>query len=348
MNRRSCEAVEGVRGGMALCTLAAASFALLAVSLGGCGFSPDMGSLETESEAVSLINVGFSQLGSESVWRTANTVSIQNALSKENGYFLQFSNARQKQENQIKALRGFISQRVDYIVFAPVTETGWDTVLGEAKEAEVPVIVVDRTVSVRDDSLYQTWIGSDMEAEGEKAGKWLEEELEKEGRQEDAIRIAVLRGTVGSSAQIGRTQGFRAIAGTHPNWNILAEREADFTTARGAEVMEEILKTYGAPDVVVSQNDDMTLGAIDTMEKMGYEPGRDILVISFDSTKEALRLVQQGKISVDVECNPLQGPVVSSVIRKLENGESVGKENKVSEMVFTAQNVGEYIDGRVY
>ncbi len=323
--------------------------------MAGCGPFQDVVPEDVHSEDIpdeeeNLVVVGFSQLGSESVWRTANSESIQEALTRENGFFLEFSNARQKQENQIKAIRGFISQRVDYIIFSPVTESGWDTVLQEAKDAGIPVILVDRKASLEDDSLYTAWVGSDMISEGEKAGIWLEEYLQKEGREEEEINIVVLQGTVGSSAQLERTTGFQNIARKHSNWHILKQEPADFTTAKGKEVMEMFLKNYTDIDVVISQNDDMTFGALQAMDEEGITTGvdGDIILISFDAVREALELVSQGIINVDIECNPEQGEYIMEIIRKLESGESVDKENIVEEKVFTQENVDEYLDTRTY
>ena len=186
----------------------------LVLILSGC--VKEYGMEDTENTVdENLIVVGVSQVGSESVWRTANTASIQNVLTKENGYFMIFNNARQKQENQIKALRSFISQRVDYIVFSPITEDGWETVLQEAKEAGIPVILIDRKVNLSDQSLYTTWIGSDFYKEGRMAGNILDEYLTKQHRQEESIRIVVLQGTEGATATIGRTNGFNEVAEAH-------------------------------------------------------------------------------------------------------------------------------------
>ena len=305
---------------------------------------------ETESSDDKLIVVGISQLGSESVWRTANTESIQNALSRENGYFAIFSNARQKQDNQIKAIRSFISQRVDYIVFSPCTEDGFENVLTEARDAGIPVILMDRTVNVEDDSLYVAHVGSDMKEEGIKAGIWLEQELWKRGRNEEDINIVILKGTEGSSAEIGRSQGFHEIAKNHPNWNILAEVDADFTNTKAKEEMGKLLREFSDIDVVISQNDDMTFGAVAAMRSRGISTGIDgqVLVVSFDACHEALTMVYNGTINVDIECNPMQGEYVSEIIKKLENGESVEKENSVDEVVFTKDNVLEALDSRAY
>ena len=318
----------------------------------GCGFVGRMTPKEKEPDnsTQDLVVVGYSQIGSESVWRTANSASIQSALTKENGYFLIFNNARQKQENQIKAIRSFVSQRVDYIVFSPVTEDGWETVLQEAKEAGVPVILADRMVSVNDDSLYATWVGSNTREEGEKAGKWLEDYLRREGKSSREINIVVLQGTTGSSAQLGRTMGFDSIADKHKNWKILEQTSGDFTIAKGKEVMESMLKKYDKIDVVVSQDDDMTVGPIEAMDEKGitYGVDGDVILISFDAVQDALKLVSEGKINVDIECNPEQGEYISEIIQKIENGESLEKKYYVEEQVFTMENVNDYLQQRTY
>lgn len=296
-----------------------------------------------------LIVVGVSQVGSESVWRTANTASLQNIFTKENGYFLIFNNARQKQENQIKALRSFISQRVDYIVFSPITEVGWGTVLQEAKEAQIPVIIIDRKVKVQDQSLYTTWIGSDFHKEGRMAGNALAECLAAQGRQEDTIRIVVLQGTEGATATIGRTAGFNEVAKDHANWIVLEQTDAEFTTAKGHEEMKKLLRKYKDIDVVVSQNDDMSFGALTAIHEEGLKAGDkgDIIVISFDAVESALELVEKGMITADIECNPNQGEYVEEVIKKMEKGIPVAKLYFVPENVYTQENVAEALQSRI-
>ena len=294
---------------------------MLVLFLAGCGKTIDIQSTaEQEIPSQNQIVVGVSQLGSESMWRTANSASIQQALCKENGYFLLFNNARQKQENQIKAIRSYISQRVDYIVFSPIVEDGWETVLQEAKEADIPVIVMDRNVSC-DPSLYTAWVGSDFTEEGRNAARWLEEDLKgKKFDQKETVHIVVLRGT------------------------------ADFTTAKGREVMEKYLQKYKDIDVVVSQNDDMTFGAIEAIRAAGKTTGTggDITLISFDGTRSALEKVKSGVINVDIECNPLQGTYIQEIINRLEDGESVDKINYVEEKVYTQKNVLSVLGDRVY
>lgn len=321
------------------------------LALSGCGKQFDVG--ESDSAALAEDNrivVGVSQIGSESVWRTANTNSIQRAFTQENGYLMIFNNARQKQENQIKAIRSFISQQVDYIVFSPITENGWDTVLQEAQDSGIPIILMDRQLKTADESLYTAWVGSNFEQEGVLAGNWLDGYLKEKGREEEPVRIVVLQGTAGATSVIGRTEGFHSVAREHANWEILEETDAEYTTAKGHEVMEKMLSSYDTIDVVVSQNDDMTFGAVEAIKNAGKTTGTegDIIIISFDACRAALEMVQNGVINVDIECNPEQGEAIAKVIEALERGETVDKKCYIEEKVFTPDNVGEYIESRSY
>ena len=300
-------------------------------------------SAAAEESGGDRIVVGVSQLGSESGWRTANTESVQNAFTQQNGYFLIFNNARQKQENQLKAIRSFISQRVDYIVFSPVVETGWETVLQEAKEAGIPVILMDRSINVDVPDLYVTCVGSNFVEEGEKAGRWLESELSRRGYANRTVNIVMLLGTQGSSSQIGRTVGFASVSSGHENWNILEQEYAEFTSTKGKEVMRGFLRKHPDIDVVISQNDDMTFGAIEAIREAGRTVGvdGDIMILSVDAVHDALEMVADGVINVDIECNPNQGEYLLQVIDMLEAGQTVEKRYYVEEDVFTIDNVTE-------
>lgn len=325
---------------------------LMVCLLTGCGKTFDIQETENiKTDEEDLIVVGVSQVGSESVWRTANTTSLQQTFTRENGYLMIFNNARQKQENQIKAIRSFISRGVDYIVFSPITEEGWDTVLTEAKDAGIPVILMDRKIKTEDESLYAAWVGSDFEKEGNDAGKWLEAYLEEQGRKEEVIHILVLLGTQGSSSVLGRLQGFDHVLRSHPNWKVLEYIDADYTTAKANEEMRKALIRYGDIDVVISQNDDMTFGAIEAIEAAGLKPGMEdgeILLVSFDAVCDALKLVQEGTIGVDVECNPNQGGYIDEIIQAMESGYYYEKNTYVKEQTFTRDNVAQYIVERTY
>lgn len=295
---------------------------------------------ETEiSEALSvdenLIVVGFSQVGSESDWRTANTRSIRSALTTDNGFYLIYEDAQQKQENQIKAIRNFILQEVDYIALIPIVETGWDAVLQEAKDAGIPVILVDRMADVEED-LYTCWIGADFEREGQDAGLWLEDYLKAEGREKEEIHIVTLQGTTGSSAQIGRTDGFAGVMDAHDNWTMLELQSGDFTQAKGQEVMEDFLEKYDDIDVVVCENDNMAFGAIDAIKAAGKTCGPDgeIIIISFDAVQAALEAMMAGDINAVFECNPLHGPKLEEILKALAAGETVDKIQYMEETYF--------------
>lgn len=344
MNKRWKKAIAG---------LMAMSLSLSLAACGGGGSTSPSDATDNESpeaattDSGELIVVGFSQVGAESDWRTANTKSMQDTFSEENGYKLIFDDAQQKQDNQITAIRNFINQEVDYIVLAPTTETGWDTVLQEAKDAAIPVIIVDRMIDVADDSLYTAWVGSDFRAEGDKAVAWMEETF----ADADTVNIVHLQGTIGSSAQIGRTDALNAGVEANSNWVMASQQTGEFTQAKGQEVMESILKQNSDIDVVYCENDNMAFGAIDAIEAAGKTVGvdGDIKIISFDSTHAGLQLVLDGKIDLNVECNPLHGPRVDAIIQQLENGETPEQISYVDEEAFDAATfTQEMLDARAY
>ena len=283
--------------------------------------------------AEELITVGFAQVGHESDWRAANTLDYQSTFTKEKGYELIFVDADNDHTAQMEAVRNFIQQEVDYIVICPVQEAGWDVVLQEAQDAGIPVIIADRTVSA-DPSLYSCFIGTDSAAEGVQAGEWLAEQLD--GAE---ANILVIEGSVGASAAIGRTEGFNQVAAEHPEWKILDSQSGDFTQAGGQQVMESYLKSY--PDqfnVVVCQNDNEAYGAIDAMKAAGvtYGVNGDVILISYDATKQGLTLTLSGDINCNVECNPMQATTVAELIETIEAGGEYAAKTVVPDQAFVA------------
>ncbi len=292
------------------------------------------------------LTIGFSQVGAESEWRTANTVSIKDAARKA-GINIKYADAQQKQENQVKALRSFIAQRVDVIAFSPVVESGWETVLREAKAAKIPVILTDRAVKVSDPSLYATLIGSDFVEEGRRAGKWLVDYAAKNpGR---SYNIVELQGTVGSAPAIDRKAGFAEAIKANPKLTIVRSQTGDFTRTKGKEVMEAFLKSQGKNiNVLYAHNDDMAIGAIQAIEEAGLKPGKDILVVSIDGVKGAFEAMMLGKINVTVECSPLLGPQLMQAAQEIVAGKPVPKRIMSIEGVFPAEVAAKEYPNRKY
>ena len=327
-----------------ICLLALALAALIAA----CGVKDNINNSAAPSgDDSGLIVIGFSQVGAESDWRIANTKSMRETFSEANGYKLILKDAQQKQENQIAAIRDFIGQKVDYIVFAPVTEENWDEVLKEAKSAGIPVIIVDRMIDTSDDSLYTCWVGSDFRKEGNTAVDWMETAF----KDKPALNIVHLQGSYGSSAQIGRTEGLQAGVDRNPGWEIIYNASGDFTQVKGKEIMEYVLKQYSDIDVLYCENDNMAFGAIEAIEasNRAYGTGGGITVISFDATNAGLVYTLDGKINYNVECNPMHGPRVEAIIKQLENGETPDKLAYVDEEAFDASTIKQAdIDARAY
>ncbi|MBE1586225.1 ABC transporter substrate-binding protein [Nonomuraea angiospora] len=290
------------------------------------------------------ITMGFSQVGAESGWRTANTKSVQDS-AKTAGITLKFSDAQQKQENQIKAIRSYIQQKVDVIAFSPVVESGWDTVLKEAKDAKIPVILTDRAVDSKDTSLYKTFLGSDFVEEGKKAGQWLVNEYKD---AKDPVNIVELQGTTGSAPANDRKSGFQEVIGADPKFKIIASQTGDFTRAKGKEVMEAFLKSNPDIDVLYAHNDDMGLGAIEAIEGAGKVPGKDIKIITVDAVKDGMQALADGKINYIVECSPLLGPQLMDLAKKVVKGEQVPARVVTEETTFTQEQAKQALPSRQY
>ncbi|MBB6636367.1 ABC transporter substrate-binding protein [Cohnella thailandensis] len=305
--------------------------------------SPSAGA-SSEAPAGKTITLGFAQVGAESGWRTANTKSIQDS-AKNAGFELKFSDAQQKQENQIKAIRSFIQQKVDVIAFSPVVESGWDTVLKEAKDAGIPVILTDRAVDSKDTTLYKTFIGSDFVEEGKKAGQWL---VDKYKDASEDVNIVELQGTTGSAPANDRKAGFQEVIASNPHLKIIASQTGDFTRAKGKEVMQAFLKAHKDIDVLYAHNDDMALGAIQAIEAAGLKPGEDIVIISVDAVKDGMTAASEGKINFIVECNPLLGPQLMEAVQAVVDGKEIEPRIVTKETTFTSEQAKEALPSREY
>jgi galactofuranose transport system substrate-binding protein len=297
----------------------------IALALTGCA---PAGGGTGAGNASKIITVGFAQTGSESGWRAANTESMKTAFSAANGFKLIFNAADNKPENQIAAVHSFINQGVDAIVIAAVVTTGWDDVLKEAKAAKIPVILEDRTIDA-DSSLYAAWIGDNFEQEGETAGAWAAKTFGN-----TPTNMVVLEGTTGSSPAIDRATGFtKSIAGT--GIKTLDSQTGNFTRADGKTVMEGFLQKYGKTiNLLFAQNDDMGLGALDAIKSAGLVPGKDIQIVTIDATKDGMTALSAGDFNYIVECNPLLGDQVASVVKDVIAGKTVPKQTTAKDGEF--------------
>jgi len=278
------------------------------------------------ASALADYKVAFSQIGQESDWRTANTDSIKAAIENHEGWTLIYDDAQQKQENQIKALRNFITQGVDVILFTGVVTTGWEEVLKEVNDEQIPLILVDRMPDCMDSIEYAAAFGGDFVEEGRRQVAWAGEYLKSIGRGEEEVCVAIMEGTTGSGAQVDRTKGNLAAMEAYPNLKLVAQQSGNFTRAEGQALMESWLKSIDKIDVLIAQNDDMALGAIDAIKAAGKVPGKDIIIVGCDSVKAAFDAIVAGEMNCTVECTPLYGPFVVDAVEKLQAGEAMSKE----------------------
>ena len=363
-----------------ICILFAMIFGIVA-----CGGSESNETIEIEdsSEDDGLTVIGFSQPGAESDWRVAHTESVKSAFTEENGYKLIYKDAQSKLENQIKDVRAFIQQGVDIIILSPLVETGWDSVLEEARQAGIPVLITDRLVDVEDDSLYLAYIGSDFLAEGQKATSLVESYLESEEYQSrlttieviadgeseeyttslktipyvtgDTFDVVHIRGTEGSSAEMGRTQALMEAIAAHEDWNLLAQANGDFNKAKAYEAMKGILRNgeidNSTIDMVYCDNDNEAYGVIDALKEAGlsYGVNGQIIIVSFDGCRAALKMCQAGEINYIIECNHLQGQELLAICNAQKTGVYFEKLTYIRENYFYPEKLtDDFIAAREY
>ncbi|GAY18689.1 ABC transporter substrate-binding protein [Mycobacterium sp. shizuoka-1] len=312
--------------------------------LAACGSGPAPGGESGSRTAGGAITMGFSQVGAESGWRTANTTSIQDA-AKAAGVNLKFSDANGVQENQISAIRSFVQQRVDVIAFSPVVRTGWDAVLLEAKNAGIPVILTDRAVDTQEKDVYKTFLGADFVQEGKWAGEWV---VKQYAGTPGPVNIVQLEGTTGSDPALERSSGFADAIAANPGLKVIASQTGDFTRSGGKQVMEAFLKANPKIDVVFAQNDDMALGAVEAIQAAGLKPGQDIKIVAIDATHDGMQALADGKLNFIVECNPLLGPQLMDLAKKVVAGETVPARVVTPDQTFDQQQAAAALPERKY
>lgn len=311
--------------------------ALLAV---GCG-SPAGGNSATGPGGKKQIKVGFSQLGADSDFRRAETASIQ-AEAKKRGIDLKFADAQGKQQNQLQEIRSFIAQKVDVILVAPIVESGWDAVFKEAKDAHIPVVLIDHMANVSDDSLYECFVGADLVEEGRRAGKKLAELMGGKGN------VAVVEGKPGSTPAIDREKGFEDALKASPDIKITFHQTAEWDRVKGKEVMEACLKADKNIQGMFAHNDDMGLGALQAIKEAGLKPGVDIKIVSCDAIKQCLEAIAKGESNATIECNPLLGPTIFDTVEKLVQHQKVERKIIAPDAEFDKSNAEKSLPDRQY
>ena len=328
--------------------IAASAISLSAFAFTACGSDGSSDAGTDSGSGDDSITMGFAQVGAESGWRTANTTSIQDA-AKDAGVDLKFTDAQGKQENQIQAIRSYIQQKVDVIAFSPVVETGWDAVLQEAKAAGIPVILTDRAVDSKDTSLYKSFLGSDFVVEGEKAGQWLVDNAgDADANGDGTINVVQIEGTTGAAPAIDRGKGFADTIKADPKIKVMASQTGDFTRDGGKKVMESFLKSQKDIEVVFAHNDDEGLGAIEAIKAAGKVPGKDIKIITVDAVKDGMTALSKGEINYIVECNPLLGPQLMDLAKKVVAGDKVPERVVTKEAAFDQAQATEALPTRQY
>ncbi|MTI79677.1 MAG: ABC transporter substrate-binding protein [Firmicutes bacterium] len=310
---------------------------VLVFALAGCGGGEDPAGDNAGGD--DQLVVGFSQMEMNNPWRIAETESIQKE-AKERGIKLVYTDAQGSTAKQVSDIESMVAQKVDYIALAPREFEGLAPALDAAKEAGIPVILVDRMAKGTPGEDFVTFIGSNFIEEGERAASWLAETMDGKGN------IVELTGTSGSSVALDRQKGFvDKLAEVAPEMEIIASQTGDFARADGQKVMENLLQSQGDKiDAVYAHNDEMAIGAINAIKAAGKVPGEDIIVVSVDGTKDALNAIIAGELGATVECSPFFGPPVFDVIEKLENGESVPTEIINEDRFFDASNAEEFVD----
>lgn len=316
----------------------AAVIVLLAcVTLLGVAYAS--GKTDSIDKARRTLSVGFALAGSETVWKTSTERSIRDSFTDEGGYRLFLNDSGSSPERQIEAVRAFVAQGVDYVVANPIGETGWEEALAEARLAGIPVLLIDRMIKLTDQGLYTAWIGPNYLKQGQDAVKWLAAYAKKKGQDARDLSVVIVQGTIGSSAQVGRTQGVSEGLAKNPRFKLLAKQSADFSRVKAEEVTRSFLRSYPRIDVLFAESDAMAFGAIDAIREAGLRPGADVAILSLEATKEGLSLVAQGEIACDVETQPLYGPLLSELIALLDAGRPVTKISYLPEATLDSESV---------
>ena len=283
---------------------------------------------EAEAPAASgeTIKVGIiNNDPNESGYRTANDKDLKATFTAENGYEASFAYSM-KNDEQITAAQKFIQDGVDYLLLSAADTAGWDSVLMDAQDAGVRVILFDRTIDA-DESLYEASIVSDMDKEGETAVNWLADQgLEN-------YNIIHLQGVMGSAAQEGRSGALQAKVDAEANWNLVTQQTAEWNAENAQQIVQSVISSGEEFNVIYAENDDMAKGAVAALDAANISHGvdKDVIVMGFDCNKWALEELLAGNWNYDGQCNPFQSSYIDEVIKTIESGGTVAEKTIIMD-----------------
>ena len=295
------------------------------------------------ADAGALIKVGIiNNDPNESGYRTANDKDLKATFCEANGYEASFAYSL-KNDEQIAAAQKFIQDGVDYLLLSAADTSGWDSVLQDAADAGIEVILFDRTIDA-DPSLYAASIVSDMAFEGENTVKW----LESQGL--DEYNIIHIQGVMGSAAQKGRSGALDDKVAANDNWNIVVQQTAEWNAENAQQIVQAQIDAGKSFNVVYAENDDMAKGAVAALDaaNISHGVGKDVIIIGFDCNQWALQELLDQNWNYDQQCNPFQSSYIDDVIKTLENGGTIAEKTIVMDekgfdaTTITADDVANY------
>lgn len=313
--------------------------ATMVFGLTACGSDAEQASTPEAPAASSgeLIKVGIiNNNPNESGYRTANDKDLKAMFTEANGYDAQFAYG-EKNDEQIAAAQKYIQDGVDYLLLSAADTSGWDSVLQDAQDAGVQVILFDRVIDA-DPSLYVAAVISDMAQEGQTAVDW----LEKQGL--DEYNIIHIQGQMGTAAQIGRTGALSDKVDASDNWNLVTQQTGDWNAEKAQQIVQSVIDSKEPFNVIYAENDDMAKGAVAALDNanISHGVGKDVIIMGFDCNTWALEELLNQNWNYDGQCNPFQASYLDDIIKKLQNGETISeKEIIMNEKGFDAEEITE-------
>jgi galactofuranose transport system substrate-binding protein len=284
--------------------------------------------------------VGFSQMENDGPWRIAETNSMKGeAVKRADKFGLVVTDAQGQTSKQVSDVEDLVSRGVSAIFLAPREKNGLEPAMQAAKEAKIPIILVDREAAGTPGVDFVTVLKSDFVEQGRRAAEWLAQQTNGKAS------IVELSGTTGASVSQDRQQGFADEIKKHPDMKIIVSQTGNFNRAEGQKVMQNIIQSMGKQiTAVYAHNDEMAIGAIQALKAAGMKPGKDVLIVSVDGEKAALQAIIDGDMNATVESNPRFGPLAFDTLQKFLNGEKLPPKIILPDRFFDSNNAKQFLD----